>query len=189
MTEKFLSTLAALKTALSVSSDEHDKIGLLARALRWHPNPDDADLDALLELGNSIRGQRGDGVWEVERAVYEILCEYATLQHLPFLLQAYEFRGIHADDRRRLALQAISRIAAMSGNPTALDTLTSALSHNKADTRGWAVGFISEAYFALNRPLPETILTQLRQLAESDPSEDVRAEAANVITNEQKNHA
>jgi hypothetical protein len=184
MTEKFLTTLAAIETALSTSPEEHDKIGLLARALRWHPDPDREDLDALLALGESVRGRRGDGVWEVERAVCEILCDHAAPEHLPFLIKAYEFRGTHADDRRRLALQGISRIAAMTGDPTALETLASALSHNKADTRGWAIGFISEAYFALNRPLPQTIQMRLHLLAESDPSEDVRTEAANVINNE-----
>lgn len=184
MSEKFLSTLVALETALATSANEHDKIGLLARALRWHPEPDSEDLKALLAFGESILGNRSDGVWDAERAIYEILCDVAAPEHLPFLLKAYDFRGTHADDRRRLALQAISRLAALTGDPTALDVLKSALSHNKADTRGWAIGFIAETYFALQRPLPETILTKLRLLADSDPSEDVRAEAANVLNNE-----
>jgi len=184
MSEKFLSNINALKAAL-ITEDEAemyaDKIGLLARALRWYPEPDQEDLAALVALGESILGQRGNGCWEVERAVFETLSNHATAENLPFLINAYEFRSTHAEDRRRLAMQGLSRVAALTGNETALDTLVSALSHNRADTRGWAIGFLAEAFFALGRPIPATIQTRFRWLAENDPSEDVRAEAEQVI--------
>jgi len=187
MSEKFLSNLTALKTALATDGDNGinaEKIGLLARALRWQPNFDAEELAALLKLGEFVQGKRGDGYWEVERAVYEILCDHAVSEHLPFLVKAYHLRGTHADDRRRLALQGLSRLAALTGNVTALDILVDALSHNKADTRGWAIGFLTEAYFALRRPLPETVTARLRDLAKNDPSEDVRAEATNIINHQ-----
>lgn len=181
MSEKFLSHLISIQAALNEDNANTDKIGLLARALRWYPDPDQQDLTALIAFGESIQGQREAGYWEVERAIYETLTARATLEHLPFLLRAYEVRGTHAEDRRRLALQGLSRIAALTGDETALETLASALSHNRADTRGWAIGFLTEAYFSLHRPLPEAIQSRLRWLAENDPSEDVRAEAARVV--------
>ena len=184
MTKKTLSTLTALEAALADPGDSAEKIGLLARALRWQSNFDAEDLAALRMLGEFVQSKRGDEYWEVERAVYEILCDHATPEHLPLLLKAYHLRGTHADDRRRLALQGLSRLAALTGDSTALETLGAALSHNKADTRGWAIGFLADAYFALQHPLPNPILTRLRAIAQNDPSPDVRAEAVNVMNNE-----
>ena len=180
MTTKATHHIDALRERLAEPDPDPETVGVLARGLRWQRNFDRDDLDALVALGEWVRGRGGTAFWEVERAVHEILCDHARADQLPFLLASYRTRGKHGDDRRRLALHAISRVAALTGDRTALQTLEEALSHNNAGTRGWAIGFLSEAYYALQRPLPDRVRARLRELAANDPSEDVRAEAANL---------
>lgn len=183
MSDTFLSTVAAIDGELDRRRRDEQKLGLLARTLRWHRAPDAADLAAVLALGKRARRARGAGCWEVERAVLEILCERAEAAHVPFLVEVFQdrSRGRHSDDRRRLALHALSRVAAQSGHEEALRVLEEGLRHTKKDTRGWAIGFLLESYGSLGRTLPQSVLDRLRFLAENDVSPDVRVEAVTAL--------
>ena len=176
-----MSTVAAIKHALNLRESNHGKLGQLARGLRWNSELDDNDLAALNELGESVQGGRGKGVWEVERAVYEILSAHGGSEHIELLTGAFDVRGPHGDDRRRLALQGLSRVAGRTGDPIALEALESGLDHKRSDTRGWAIGFTANAYYSLGRALTRTVVDRLKALAEDDPSPDVRAEAATAL--------
>lgn len=176
-----MSTAAAIEDTLNRREVNHEKLGQLARGLRWYSELDDDDLAALNELGESVQGGRGKGVWEVERAVYEILSAQGRSEHIELLTRAFKVRGAHGDDRRRLALQGLSRVAGRTADPMALEALELGLNHQRSDTRGWAIGFTTNAYYSLGRPLTGTIIDRLKALAEDDPSPDVRAEAAMAL--------
>jgi HEAT repeat protein len=75
-------------------------------------------------------------------------------------------------------LQALSNVAARSGDEEALRALEEGLNHHKKDTRGWAIGFMLDSYALLGRPLPPPVIARLRYLAENDIGSDVRVEAA-----------
>jgi hypothetical protein len=184
VSESFLGTVAAITELLNSRQRDEDTVGVLARALRWHDTHDADDLAALLALGELVRRKQGPGGWEVERAVLEILCEQAEVEHVPFLVKVFRgSRGRHGNDRRRLALQALSGVAARTGHEQALRTLEEGLAHAKKDTRGWAIGFVVDSYQQLGRPLPQSVIARLRFLAENDVSPDVRMEAVLALAN------
>lgn len=183
MSDNVLSTVAAITDLLNSPQRDADRVGLLARSLRWHKTYGAADLAAVLTLGQLVRRKKGPGCWEVERAVLELLCQHASAEHIPLLIETFrdKRRGKHSNDRRRLALQALSGVAARTANEEALQVLEEGLSHHKKDTRGWAIGFLLDAYAHLNRPLPPSVIARLHRLAESDVSPDVRVEAVTAL--------
>jgi hypothetical protein len=148
--------------------------------LRWQRRLAAPDIEALLALGELVQPGKDPGGWEVERAVLEILCEQAEVEHVPFLVRVFRHkaRGKHSNDRRRLALQALSNVAARTGDEEALLVLEEGLNHHKKDTRGWAIGFLLDSYALLGRALPQSVIARLRFLAENDVGSDVRVEAA-----------
>lgn len=183
MMDNFLSTVAVIRELLNSRERDDQKLGILARSLRWRNSYETTDLAILLDLGGLARRKKGPGYWEVERATLEILCERAEVEHVPFLVETFHYkaRGRHADDRRRLALQALSSVAGSTGNQEALLVLEEALAHVKKDTRGWAIGFLVESYHHLGRALPEAVVERLRFLAKNDISADVRVEAVTAL--------
>jgi len=185
MTEKILSTVATVTRELNSSKRNVEKLGALARGLRWHRQWDDQDLAALLALGKLAQDKRGAGCWLVEQAVLEILCDRAERDHVPFLSETFRRKtpGQHSNDRRRLALQALSGLAARTGDDLALYLLEEGLAHHKKDTRGWAIGFLMDAYLGLKRPLPPSAIDRLQFLVDTDISPDVRVEAVTALAN------
>lgn len=183
--DNFLSTVAAVRELLNSRERDDHKLGVLARSLRWRKSFEAVDLAVLLDLGELARRKKGPGSWEVERATLEILCERAEVEHVPFLVQTFHYkaRGKHGDDRRRLALHALSGIAARTGHEESLLILAEGLAHLKKDTRGWTIGFLLDSYRSLSRPLPESVIQRLRFLAENDVSADVRVEAITALAN------
>lgn len=183
MSETFENTVAAITAEVDSPTADQGKVGVLARALRWHKAFDAADLDILLDLGELVRHKKGAGYWEVERATLEILCERAEVEHITFLVQTFhcKSRDRHSNDRRRLALHALSGIAARTSHQEALRVLEEGLAHVKKDTRGWAIGFLLDSYHSLDRPLPAAVIERLRFLAQNDVSADVRVEAITAL--------
>lgn len=183
MSDNFLSTVAALRDLLNDRQRDADKLGILARSLRWHHAFDAADMDALLRLGELAQQKKGAGCWEVEQAVLEIMCEQASVEQTPFLSSVFydNRKGKHSNDRRRLSLQALSVIAARTGHEVALRVLEEGLRHHKKDTRGWAIGFLLDSCVYLGRPLPQSVIDQLYFLVENDVSADVRVEAVMAL--------
>ncbi len=183
MTETFLSTVTTITTELNSSQRNAEKLGLLARTLRWHRSFDADDKAALTTLSQLVPHKRGAGCWEVERALLETLCDQAGVEHLPFLTETFRRKtpGKHGNDRRRLALQALSTVAARSQNQEALAVLAEGLSHHKKDTRGWTIGFLLNTYHYLDRPLPQSVIDHLEFIVKNDVSADVRVEAATAL--------
>ncbi len=186
MSKNFLSTINTITELLNSSKHDGDKLGVLARSLRWHKPFDADDRAALLALGQAVWPKKGAGCWEVERAVLETLCEQAQVEHIPFLTETFHRKspGKHSNDRRRLALQALSGVAARTGNEEALLLLAEGLTHHKKDTRGWTIGFLLDTYHYLNQPLPPSVLDCLRFLVENDVSGDVRVEAITALASQ-----
>jgi hypothetical protein len=180
---KFLSTVGVLSEELNRPERDREKLGVLARSLRWHATLDTEDMVALMGLGELVHRKWEQDGWEVERAVLEILCERAEANHVPFLIETFRHtaRGKYSNDRRRLALHALSRVAARTGHSEALLVLEEGLAHSKKDTRGWAIGFLLDSYAHLGRPIPESAVSRLRVLAENDISADVRVEAVMAL--------
>jgi hypothetical protein len=129
-----------------------------------------------------IRRKQGPGCWEVERAVLEVFCERAGAEHVQMLINIFrQSAERHGNDRRRLSLQALSGVAARTGDADALRVLEEGLHHVKKDTRGWAIGFLIGSYEALGHPLPQSALDRLRFLMNHDTSPDVRVEAVTAL--------
>ena len=185
MSDSFESTTATIRAELSGKQRNQEKLALLARGLRWHRTFDDEDMASLLELGKFVQRKRGAGCWDVERAILEILCERAEDAHIPFLVDTFQRNapGKYSNDRRRLALQALSYIAVRSGNADALALLEEGLRHTAADTRGWAIGFMMDAYDKLDRPIPQSAIERLQELQTDDANGDVRVEAVKALVN------
>ncbi len=183
MSKNFINTVTTITDLLNNSKRDADKIGVLARSLRWHTSFDDDDRAALLPLGQLAQQKKGAGCWEVERVVLEILCEQAQVEQVAFLVETFRRKtpGKHSNDRRRLTLQALSGVAARLGNEEALLVLEEGLVHHKKDTRGWTIGFILDSYGYLNRPLPQSVIDRLHDLKENDISTDVRVEAVMAL--------
>lgn len=183
MSDTFLNTTAIIATELNRRQRNREKLALLARGLRWHRSFDADDMVALKALIRVVRHKRGAGCWDVEQAVLEILCERAEIEHIPFLVETFRRKtpGKHSNDRRRLALQALSGVAARTGYEEALLVLEEGLTHHKKDTRGWSIGFLLDTYHYLNRPLPQSVIDRLHLLAANDVSADVRVEAVMAL--------
>lgn len=183
MVNDFLNTVAAIRELLNSRERDAHTLGVLSRSLRWRNAFEAAELAILLDLGELARRKKGPGCWEVERATLEILCDWAEVEHVAFLIQTFHYkaRGRYGDDRRRLALQALSGVAARTGNQEALLVLAEGLAHVKKDTRGWAIGFLLDGYRYLGRPLPESVIQRLRFMAQNDVSADVRVEAVTAL--------
>ncbi len=181
MNDRFRSTVQTIHQELDSPQPDREKLALLARAMRWQVTTERDVLQAVLRLGERVRGKSTPGFWAVEQAVLEIFCDHAQAEHLPFLLAVFRTRGKHGDDRRRLALQGLSRIAAHTAHQDAFQALESGLHHPKQDTRGWAIGFIASAYAYRNQPLPISVTERLWVMALDDKSMDVRVEAATTL--------
>jgi hypothetical protein len=183
MSDTFLNTTAIITTELNRQQRDREKLALLARGLRWHRSFDADDMAALRALIRLVQYKRGAGCWDVEQAVLEILCERAEIEHVPFLVETFRRKtpGKHSNDRRRLALQALSGVAARTGYEEALLVLEEGLTHHKKDTRGWSIGFLLDTYHYLNRPLPRSAIDRLHFLVDNDVSADVRVEAVMAL--------
>jgi hypothetical protein len=181
MSKRFSSAITAVTMVLKQRPPDVETLGLLARALRWQSSSDADDLAALVDLWKLIQREPGPGDWEVERAVLEIFCERANADHVTWLITVFRHSGRHGNDRRRLALQALSAVAARAEHEGALQILQEGLAHMNKDTRGWAIGFLAGSYAALGRPLPQSAIDRLRFLTEHDSSPDVRVEAATAL--------
>jgi hypothetical protein len=186
MTHTILTTVRTLTDELNSRRRDPAKLGVLARTLRWYRAFDAEDLAALLALGKLVRRKRGAGCWEIERAILEVLCQRAEPEHVPFLVEVFRDKdnGRHSDDRRRLALQALSDVAAWSADREALLALEAGLNHPQTDTRGWAIGFVLDSYDRLGQPLPQGVIDRLRVLAANDASPDVRVEAVTALASQ-----
>ena len=182
MSERFVSTIAAITAELQRRPRDAETLGLLARGLRWQRSVDAEDLAALERLLELIRRKQGPGCWDVERAVLEIFCERAGAEHIQMLTNIFrQSAERHGNDRRRLSLQALSGVAARTGNADALRVLEEGLHHVKKDTRGWAIGFLVGSYESLGHPLPQSALDRLRFLMNHDTSPDIRVEAVTAL--------
>jgi|GEM_PF-1744732 len=183
MSDTFLNTTATITTELNSQQRDREKLALLARGLRWHRSFDADDMAALRALSGVVQHKRGAGCWDVEQAILEILCERAGVEHIPFLIETFRRKspGKHGNDRRRLALQALSGVAARTGHEEALLVLEEGLVHHKKDTRGWTIGFLLDTYNYLNRPLSQTAIDRLHFLIDNDVSADVRVEAVMAL--------
>ena len=182
MSEQFVSTVAAITAELQRQPHDAETLGLFARGLRWQRSVDAEDLVALEGLLELIRRKQGPGCWEVERAVLEIFCDRAGAEHIQVLINIFrQSAERHGNDRRRLSLQALSSVAARTGDADALHVLEEGLRHVKKDTRGWAIGFLVASYESLGRPMPQSALDRLCFLMNHDPSPDVRMEAVTAL--------
>jgi HEAT repeat protein len=182
MSERFVSTVAAILAELQRQPRDAETLGLFARGLRWQRSIDAEDLVALEGLLELIRRKQGPGCWEVERAVLEIFCDRAGAEHIQLLINIFRQNAErHGNDRRRLSLQALSGVAARTGDADALRVLEEGLSHAKKDTRGWAIGYLVGSYASLGHPLPQSALDRLRFLMNHDSSPDVRVEALTAL--------
>jgi hypothetical protein len=182
MSERFVSTIAAITAELQRQPRDAETLGLFARGLRWQRSVDAEDLAALESILELIRRKQGPGCWEVERAVLEVFCERAGAEHIQMLINIFRQSGErHGNDRRRLSLQALSGVAARTGDADALRVLEEGLHHVKQDTRGWAIGFLVGSYESLGHPPPQSALDRLRFLMNHDTSPDVRVEAVTAL--------
>ena len=182
MSEQFVSTVAAIIAELQRQPHDAETLGLFARGLRWQRSVDAEDLVALEDLLELIRRKPGPGCWEVERAVLEIFCDRAGAEHIQMLINIFrQSAGRHGNDRRRLSLQALSRVAVRTADAEALRVLEEGLSHVKKDTRGWAIGYLVDSYESLGHPVPQSALDRLRFLMNHDTSSDVRVEAVMAL--------
>lgn len=183
MSEKFLSTVAIVTQELNSPERNQEKLALLSRALRWHRDYDAEDMAALTDLAKMVQNQQDTGAWDVEQAILETLCDLARVEHVPFLVETFQRRtpGKHSNDRRRLALQALSGVAARTNHAEALQVLAEGLFHYKKDTRGWTIGFLLDTYHYLDRPLPQAVIDRLRFMVTHDVSGDVRVEAITAL--------
>lgn len=183
MSEKYLSTVATVTQELNSPARNQEKLALLSRALRWHRDYDAEDMAALTDLAQMVRDQPDAEAWNVEQAILETLCDQARVEHVPFLVETFRRRtpGKHSNDRRRLALQALSGVAARTNNEEALQILAEGLSHYKKDTRGWSIGFLLDTYHYLDRSLPPAVIDRLHHLVDHDVSGDVRVEAITAL--------
>ena len=172
MSNNFLNTIDTIVGLLNSQKRDADKLGVLARSLRWQSTLNADALAALPSLGQLAQAKKGAGCWEVERAVLAGMCDKAEMEQVPFLTQTFRRKtpGKHSNDRRRLALQALSGVAARSGNEEALSALAEGLAHPKKDTRGWTIGFLLDSYGHLGRPLHQPRIDRLPVLVDNSAS-------------------
>lgn len=181
MSEKVLETLAVISAEIEKATPNVEKIGLLARSIRWQKSFDKDDKAGLLELGTRLQQNPMDDAWVVERTIFEVLCTHAEPQHVPFLADAFRMKGKHGDDRRRFALQALSSVLARFGDAAALEVLLKGLSHVKKDTRGWTIGFLMDGYLSQEDDVPDHVIKKLVDMMRNDKSPDVRVEASRAL--------
>src|SRR6266496_5900340 len=86
MSERFVSTVAAITAELQRQPRDAETLGLFARGLRWQRSLDAEDLAALEGLLELIQCEQGPGCWEVERAALEVLCDRAGAEHIQMLI-------------------------------------------------------------------------------------------------------
>ena len=181
MSEKIQHSLDIISEEFEKTQPNVDKIGLVARSVRWQEKFDSDDLNNLVKLGEYLQENRLDDSWIVEQTVFEVLCEHAGPGHVQFLGKSARMKGKHGDDRRRFALQALSGLVAKYDDADALEILEEGLTHVKKDARGWTVGFLMNAYHGSEKAVPEHILLKLADMMKNDGSADVRVEAARSL--------
>jgi hypothetical protein len=181
MSEKVIQALSIISEELSRPDPNTEKIGLMARSVRWQPSFDQEDKEALLDMGTRLQDERDPKAWIVERTILEILCGQAGPEHVEFLEGTFKMRGKHGDDRRRFALQALSAVVARYDDARALAILEEGLSHTKKDARGWTIGFLVDSYQANHKPLPKRLVIKLNDMMVLDKSADVRVEASRAL--------
>jgi hypothetical protein len=180
MKKTLLSTLTSLQEEINLPDPNQDKLALYARALRWQTEGSQ-DMAEIMGLVDQVRGKKEPGFWEVERAILEIASEQAGKEQVSFLVKAFRTTGKHGDDRRRMAMKGLGRVAALTGDVDALEALQEALRHTKKDTRGWAIGYVLDCYRNLSLPLPKPVIERLQYMIEHDKSPDVRVEAVMAL--------
>lgn len=181
MSDKVQQALEIITQEFAKPNPNTEKIGLMARSVRWQKSFDREDKTKLIEMGVRLQESSIEDSWIVERTIFEVLCEQAEPQDVPFLEGAFRKRGKHGDDRRRFALQALSSVVAKYDDAKALAILEDGLSHVKKDTRGWTIGFLMDGLLSLEGGVPERIVDKLADMMKNDKSPDVRVEASRAL--------
>lgn len=181
MSDKVREALEIITAEFAKSAPNAEKIGLIARSIRWQKNFDQEDKSELIEMALRLQENDINDSWIVERTIFEVLCEHAGPKDVAFLEGAFRKRGKHGDDRRRFALQALSGVVAKYNDKKALAVLEKGLSHVKKDTRGWTIGFLMDGFLSQQSRVPNQIVTKLADMMKNDKSPDVRVEASRAL--------
>jgi hypothetical protein len=146
------------------------------RYMREAPmTPDDLpEIEALCRRVLELGGLRQSQIQEV---LLRLVGATAAPQSIPFLLDMWRYsrRGDNfGPDRRRLALWALARIALFHNEAQVCATLLEGLDDHRADVRLTAADLILDAYLSAQREVPSKVVDKLRQMAQSDPDDDVQ---------------
>lgn len=124
----------------------------------------------VLELGGLRQSQ-------IQEVLLRLVGATAAPRSIPFLLDMWRYsrRGDNfGPDRRQLALWALARIALFHDEAQAYVTLLEGLDDHRADVRLRAANLILDAYLYAQREVPSQVVDKLRQMAQSDPDDDVQ---------------
>lgn len=77
MSEKVRQTLEIISDELAKPSPNSEKIGLLARSVRWQKTFDREDKTKLVEMCVRLQDHPVEDSWIVERTIFEVLCVHA----------------------------------------------------------------------------------------------------------------
>ncbi|MBU0491304.1 MAG: HEAT repeat domain-containing protein [Chloroflexi bacterium] len=136
-----------------------------------------ADLPEIESLYRLVLDRGGLRQNEIQRVLLRLVGATADPASVSFLLEAlhYTRRGDHfGPQRRQVALWGLARIARFHNVPEAYAALREGLADRRAEVRLTAANLILDAYLSARRDVPPDIVSQLRQMARSDPDADVR---------------
>jgi len=136
-----------------------------------------ADLPELESLYRLILDRGGLRQNEIQEVLLRLVGATAAPESVTFLLEAYRYsrRGDHfGPERRQLALWGLARIALFHAVPAAYEALRTGLNDRRAEVRATAADLVLEAYLGAQRTVPPDVVDKLRQMAQTDPDEEVR---------------
>jgi hypothetical protein len=136
-----------------------------------------ADLPEIESLCRLVLERGGLRQSEIQTALLRLMGATAAPGSVTFLLEMlrYTRRGDQfGPDRRQLALWGLARIAIFHGAPEAYSALEEGLTDRRAEVRLTAADLILNSYLDARHAVPQGVVDRLREMACSDPNDDVR---------------
>lgn len=135
------------------------------------------DLPVLEHFCRRILEAGGPRQAQIQEILLRMIGATAARDSIPFLQEMYRYsrRGDQfGPQRRQLALWGLARIAARHNVAEAYTTLQKGLDDHHADVRLTAADLVIDAYLTARQDVPQKIVEKLRDVAGSDPDEQVR---------------
>jgi len=142
------------------------------------------DLPRACETYRRVFAREMSGSVDVQAMLLNLIAASENAALVPFWLDTltlYRQRDVFRPQRQTIALAALARLAIRQNEPEAYEALRQGAAHREPGVRGLAIHYLGRAYREAGRPLPPSLLVELKDIALQDAFFEPRFQARMLL--------